>query len=663
MQIKKRAQRKAKCIISLAGLLISLAVNARGVSPYLPLNLAPDIERKIERVLILGDKPIMRRPIAAAIVLEALPKACQRDEQLCEEVRNYLDRYMHTAKITQLQGELAATSGKSIAPIPNQHGMPVDSRWGAVASAYYQPSDYLLLNGGAVAYQGRVNPTGSVISAGFDFAQLDIGYRDHWFSPNTDSSMLMSTEAPTMPSITLSNYRPLTRFGFNYELFFARMSEQNGISYKDTTTNGHPNLAGLQLGIEPADGYALSVNRLMQYGGGARGGANLHEFYKALFDNTAANRSDSALNTEFGNQQAAVTASALFQARVPFAVHIEYAAEDNAFAGNKYFGDTDLTFGLDFPKLLGDYDLTYEISEWQNAWYVHHLYPDGMRNDGYSLGHWFADQRIHNNDIGGHSQMLRMGRRFGVNSYLQLTYRDLEYDPRWAGVGASVPAYKQYHEMGLRYSSTWRGHSLSTEASTGQDIFGKSFARLSGSFDFTSLDNHASAFEDTQDNTTTAAIFVDVGVSRNRVTKILAVDIPNVTTANKNSYHFGFGARRPISDHGDMGVRIEFDQADEHGLISLRALDYRYRFTNHFALGGFFGAARYSIGLPAYGWYTGYSAQIINLFKYWDVNLDWSQYHKLGRDKVLAYDPPSTPDRTRVFYDVEGIRLFLSRRF
>ncbi len=29
----------------------------------------------------------------------------------------------------------------------------------------------------------------------------------------------MSTEAPTMPSVTLSNYEPLTRLGFQYEFF------------------------------------------------------------------------------------------------------------------------------------------------------------------------------------------------------------------------------------------------------------------------------------------------------------------------------------------------------------------------------------------------------------------------------------------------------------
>src|SRR5213082_5525 len=97
---------------------------ARGVTPYLPLNLDPQIERQVERILILGDKPVMRRPIPAAVVLDALPKACAKDQTLCDEVRQYLDLYMHTAKVTEARGEVAVTSGQSTRPIPNQYGQP-----------------------------------------------------------------------------------------------------------------------------------------------------------------------------------------------------------------------------------------------------------------------------------------------------------------------------------------------------------------------------------------------------------------------------------------------------------------------------------------------------------------------------------------------------------
>ena len=70
--------------------LIATSGQARGVSPYLPVDISPEIERKIERVLILADQPALRRPIAAATVLDALPQACERDAALCEDVRRYL---------------------------------------------------------------------------------------------------------------------------------------------------------------------------------------------------------------------------------------------------------------------------------------------------------------------------------------------------------------------------------------------------------------------------------------------------------------------------------------------------------------------------------------------------------------------------------------------
>jgi hypothetical protein len=79
-------------------------VFGRGVSPYLPLNLDPEIERQVERVLILAGKPVMTRPIAAATVLEALPKACHIVAVLCSQVRRYLDRFIHKVDHCQRRG-------------------------------------------------------------------------------------------------------------------------------------------------------------------------------------------------------------------------------------------------------------------------------------------------------------------------------------------------------------------------------------------------------------------------------------------------------------------------------------------------------------------------------------------------------------------------------
>src|SRR5579863_1658772 len=246
-------------LLALALLTLSLdRALARGVSPYLPLNLDPEVERQVERVLILADKPVMTRPIPAGLVLDALPKACKVDAVLCEQVRHFLENYMKETGIGFASLEGSSASGKADPIMPMRHGETTDSHYELAGMAYFQPSDYWMVSAGGVAYQDRITPTGSMLSLGFDWAQLDLGYRDHWWSPMTDRSMLISTEAPTMPSVTLSNWRPLGGLGFQYEVFVARMSETDRIvvpvkqqdgTYVFENTRGYPKFAGLHLQI------------------------------------------------------------------------------------------------------------------------------------------------------------------------------------------------------------------------------------------------------------------------------------------------------------------------------------------------------------------------------------------------------------------------------
>ncbi len=276
-------------------LLMQCPAFGRGVSPYLPLDLDPEIEAQIERVLILGNKPVMTRPIPAATVLEALPKACKVDQGLCRRVQRYLSRYMHNRGVSYATLEGAASSGKGAASVaPNRYGMEENSHWDASAQVYLQPNDYVLIDLGAVAYEGRTTFSGSMISLGFSGAQLDLGFRPHWGSPFSDSSMLMSTEAPTMPSVTLSNYEPLTRLGLRYELFGAIMSNSNRIVFDGGYTSGKPRLAGVHVDAEPVSGWSIGVSRLLQYGGGALGGSSVRDLLDAFFSPSATQKTSVA---------------------------------------------------------------------------------------------------------------------------------------------------------------------------------------------------------------------------------------------------------------------------------------------------------------------------------------------------------------------------------
>src|SRR5579859_5539058 len=230
---------------------------AEGLSAYLPLNLEPEIERQIERVLILADEPVLKRPFAVELVKLALPQACKVDKPLCHKVERYLERYSRDYALTHASITASATHDKDTGAVPNEYGLPIKSHWDFSAQGFLQPTDWLLAEGGVVAYSGRTQPAGSELGLGFSWAQLDIGYRDHWLSPMTDSSMLLSTEAPATPSVTLSNYEPLSRLGFQYELFLTKLDQTgkgnppgNNIFYNGVASRGDPRLFGTQVSIE-----------------------------------------------------------------------------------------------------------------------------------------------------------------------------------------------------------------------------------------------------------------------------------------------------------------------------------------------------------------------------------------------------------------------------
>jgi hypothetical protein len=462
-----------RCIgLAMAALAVGTA-HARGVSPYLPLEQSPEIERQIERLLILADEPILTRPIAAATVLDALPKACQRDAVLCDQVRRYLDAYMHRVGLGHASVALGPHTGVAV-PLPNRHGLTTDSNYEVSALVYFQPSDHVLLTAGGIADETRTTPTGTVLSFGNEYLQVDLGYRDHWLSPMTDSAMLLGTEAPTMPSVTASNYAPLSRVKFRYEAFVAEMSESSRIVVDGNLETGRPRLAGVHLSIEPFAGWSLSVNRLLQFGGAGRPGS-LHDLFNAFFRPSSDNiPSGGNVNQEFGNQAASFATRFLMPSAVPFAVYMEYAGEDTSTHNSLRLGNVALSAGVQFPKLGENFDLTVEVSEWQNAWYVHHIYLDGLTNEGDVIGHWGADRRQPGDGVGARSWMTRLGWQPKFGGFFDATYRHLENQ------SYTQPAYTPAYDIDVRYSRPWRQVLVGAELNAGHDSFGESYSRVTG---------------------------------------------------------------------------------------------------------------------------------------------------------------------------------------
>jgi len=146
-------------------------------------------------VLILADEPILKRPSRWL----SWNWRCEgmRDRQATlregEEIfRALLARLCGYA----CERDGAVTHGADVV-LPNQTG----SRPGAIGSirAGLRAAKRLYACTAGDHLRRTHQSTGTVVSLGFNWAQIDIGYRDHWLSPLTDSSTLIGTEAPTMP--------------------------------------------------------------------------------------------------------------------------------------------------------------------------------------------------------------------------------------------------------------------------------------------------------------------------------------------------------------------------------------------------------------------------------------------------------------------------------
>jgi hypothetical protein len=227
--------------------------------------------------------------------------------------------------------------------------------------------------------------------------------------------------------------------------------------------------------------------------------------------------------------------------------------------------------------------------------------------------------------------------------------------------------YHRYYDFMVRYSRPWKDLTLGGEFLGGRDVDGTKFVRVSGFVRYGGDErtrDDGSLNEDSYSGAPEqhgAELFVDAGMNVNKVHTDLEPGIPVTSTNWAFDPHFGVGARRAVSANNDLGVRLEVDEVDGHSLLGVRALDYRYRFTDSFAAGVFMGVARYNLATPAYSIYYGAGAMWRNILPKWDVGIDYRHAQNVARDHVLASDPQGP--RPDSFYKIDTALLYLSRRF
>ena len=238
-----------------------------------------------------------------------------------------------------------------------------------------------------------------------------VGKIDRWWGPGWDGSLIMSTNARPIPSVSLDRRVPepfeskwLSWIGpWSFHSFIGRMEKERHVP--------KPFLWGMRVELAPTlvDGLEIGLFRMMQLGGEGRP-KGLSTWIDAFLsqDNTGGNTGlDPA--KEPGNQLAGLD----FRWRpfdLPFALYGQVAGEDeDNFLPNalffQYGVDTWSVFDNSTLRLFAEYaDLT---THWwtddprtNNITYGHYIYNDGYRYRGRPIGHW-ADQDSQILSLGG----------------------------------------------------------------------------------------------------------------------------------------------------------------------------------------------------------------------------------------------------------------------
>ena len=244
---------------------------------------------------------------------------------------------------------------------------------------------------------------GSYISARLGNWSASFGQQDRWWGPGWDGSLILSTNARPIPTLSIDRRVPepfetklLSWIGpWSFHSFIGRMEKERHVS--------NPYLWGMRGEVSPTifGGLEVGFFRMIQLGGEGRP-EGLSTWIDAFLsqDNYGANTGNNDPSKEPGNQLAGIDLRwRLFDA--PFAIYGQLVGEDeDKFLPNclMYQYGFELWKNLDRSSLriFGEYaDLT---SYWwtndprtRNISYGHHIYNDGYRYRGRPIGHW-ADQ-------------------------------------------------------------------------------------------------------------------------------------------------------------------------------------------------------------------------------------------------------------------------------
>ncbi|MDO6685717.1 MULTISPECIES: capsule assembly Wzi family protein [unclassified Agarivorans] len=438
------------------------------VSLYLPLNQNAGIESDIEKLVTITSAPGLKRPYPVNQIRHYAEQITEAYPSLYARIDTYLKRYEQDWALTDANVELSLGHGEQ--SLANARGQKVEDNFQASIRGHWRATDWAAASLGAHYTQAnQLNPTETFVALGFDWMQLDVGMREHWYSPFNDSSMLMSTHAQVSPSITLSNSEPLTPWRFQYELFYSKLEEVDCIRVKGECRQDRPELLSFQLSLMPVDWWQIGITRNLQYGGDGVD-RSWSDILEALVCPTCVQ--SNANGDAWGNQLMSIQSRFNIDVGQPMSVYFEYGGEDTANDRDYELGNITMGAGVYLPMLTSQSSLRVEWNSWQSQWYNHWMYQNGFTNNGNVMGHWGAGNRKDINEgVGANAFSFKYERMLSNQEQLFTTLRYIKNDSYYSD-------YSPGFELDMMYSFNLFGYDVAAGFLAGRDTSKDSYGRV-----------------------------------------------------------------------------------------------------------------------------------------------------------------------------------------
>lgn len=464
-------------------LLFTTKSFAKGPSPYLPLQTDPLIEVELYRLATLAKLPILTKPYHAATVNKYLTKITDDYPVLYKRIRTYLKRYKKQAGLIHASAQVNFANTDDM-PLANARGQMTGDHYQIALSGFWQANQYLIFNGGGIySKENDFLRTNTFVSIGTDVLQVDIGYKELWMSPFQEAAVLLSTQAKPALGVTISNSTLITDYNIKYEMSLSILDEHDEIKFDrdKPAVSGEPALLTMHLSFQPYEWWTIGFNRTLMFGGDEKVG--LKDIWNAIIDpvnNDNCGGEGTELqdcSEEFGNQQASITNK--FEVNwfdLPMSLYYEYAGEDTNNYTNYKLANLANSLGIFIPYLTENIALNIELTDFQSAWYTHHIYGEGYSNDGVKMGHWWGTRKDPKDSVGGEAASVRVDWQNNLESQITFLYRTANFN------NSSFADYQPSHELEIKYTRAINSGFLGLKLYLGKSSYGDNFVQTGVSY-------------------------------------------------------------------------------------------------------------------------------------------------------------------------------------